>query len=245
MLVTTYRSEEGTMSAILRHRPSPAMIVACVALAIALGGTSYAAIKLPKGSVGTKQLKKNAVTSPKVKNNAITGADVRESSLARVPSAANAINATSASNATHATNADHATSASSATTAGTANAAFSTFRDAAIPLPTNVGTIATLTIPAAGSYVINAKLTAFNVSNTASPNDFCNLTAGADQDTDLFDADGLDIDDQEVVALQLVHHFAAPGQAVLACTDAGAGEVQARFTRITAVQVAQLTDTPF
>ena len=230
------------MRAILRHRPSPAMVVACIALGAALGGTSYAAIRLPAGSVGTKHLKKNAVTSPKVKNNAITGADVRESTLARVPSAANA---TSATNATHATSADNATSASSATTAGTANAAFSTFRDAAIPLPNNIGTIATLTIPAAGSYVINAKLTAFNVSNIESPNDSCDLTAGGDKDTDIFDADGLDIDDAEVVALQLVHQFPAPGQAVLACTDAGAGEVQARFTRITAVQVAQLTNTPF
>jgi hypothetical protein len=244
------------MSAILRHRPSPAMIVACIALAVALGGTSYAAIKLPKNSVGAKQLKKNAITAPKIRrnavtgakvlnnsitgakvlNNSITGADVNEATLAQVPSAANA---------SHATSADQSTSASSAVTAGTANTAFSTFRDAAIPLPTSVGTIATLTIPAAGNYVINAKLTAFNVSSTGSPNDSCDLTAGGDKDTDLFDADGLDIDDQEVVALQLVHHFAAPGQAVLACTDAGAGEVQARFTRITAVQVAQLTNTPF
>ena len=247
------------MSAILRHRPSPAMIVACIALAVALGGTSYAAIKLPTNSVGAKQLRKNAITAPKIRrnavtgakvlsnsitgakvlNNSITGADVNEATVAQVPSAANA---------SHATSADQATSASSAVTAataGTANTAFSTFHDAAIPLPTNVGTIATLTIPAAGNYVINAKLTAFNASNTESPNDSCDLTAGGDKDTDLFDADGLDIDDHEVVALQLVHHFAAPGQAVLACTDAGAGEVQARFTRITAVQVAQLTNTPF
>ena len=70
--------------------PSPAMVVACLALLIALGGTSYAAIKLPKNSVGTKQLKTNAVTSPKVKNDAITGSDVLESTLAKVPSASNA-----------------------------------------------------------------------------------------------------------------------------------------------------------
>jgi len=250
------------MSAILRHRPSPAMIVACIALAVALGGTSYAAIKLPKNSVGAKQLKKNAITAPKIRrnavtgakvlnnsitgakvlNNSITGADVNEATVAQVPSAANASHATSADQATSASS---AVTAVTAVTAATANTAFSTFHDAAIPLPTNVGTIATLTIPAAGNYVINAKLTAFNVSSTESPNDSCDLTAGGDKDTDLFDADGLDIDDHEVVALQLVHHFAAPGQAVLACTDAGAGEVQARFTRITAVQVAQLTNTPF
>jgi hypothetical protein len=44
------------MSSLLRHRPSAAMVVACIALTIALGGTSYAVFKLPAGSVGTKQL---------------------------------------------------------------------------------------------------------------------------------------------------------------------------------------------
>lgn len=106
------------MRTILRRRPSPAMVVACIALAVALGGTSYAAIKLPANSVGTKQLrknaitapklrkssvgpaklKKNAVTSPKVRNNAITGADVNEATLSEVPSAATATNATTANN---------------------------------------------------------------------------------------------------------------------------------------------------
>jgi hypothetical protein len=81
------------MKHLVRLRPSPAMVVACIALTVALGGTSYAAIKLPKNSVGTKQLKRNAVTSPKVKNDAITGADVLESSLAQVPSAATAVTA--------------------------------------------------------------------------------------------------------------------------------------------------------
>lgn len=40
---------------------------------IALGGTGYAAFKLPKNSVGTKQLKKNAA---KLKNGAVTLARV-------------------------------------------------------------------------------------------------------------------------------------------------------------------------
>src|SRR3954471_19798162 len=48
------------------RRPSPAMIVALVALFVALGGGAYAALKLPKHSVGSKQLKKHAVTPPKL-----------------------------------------------------------------------------------------------------------------------------------------------------------------------------------
>jgi hypothetical protein len=39
------------------YRPSPALVVSAVALSVALGGTSYAAIVLPANSVGTKQLK--------------------------------------------------------------------------------------------------------------------------------------------------------------------------------------------
>lgn len=54
------------MRSVLRHRPSPALVIACIALAVSLGGTSYAAIKLPKNSVGTKQLKNGAVTRAKI-----------------------------------------------------------------------------------------------------------------------------------------------------------------------------------
>jgi hypothetical protein len=57
------------------------MVVAMLALIIALGGTSYAAVKLPKGSVGSRELKKNAVTTASIKNSAVTGAKVKADSL--------------------------------------------------------------------------------------------------------------------------------------------------------------------
>jgi hypothetical protein len=69
------------------RRPSPALIIACAALFVALGGTSYAVINLPANSVGTRQLKPDAVTGAKVRRNAITGADVSEATLGKVPSA--------------------------------------------------------------------------------------------------------------------------------------------------------------
>src|SRR5215207_6063743 len=59
--------------------------VALLALFIALGGTSYAAITLPAGSVGTKQLKKNAVTSKKVKNSSLQAKDFAPGSLPAGP----------------------------------------------------------------------------------------------------------------------------------------------------------------
>jgi hypothetical protein len=51
------------------HRPSPALVVACLALLVALSGTGIAAVNaLPRASVGTPQLKTGAVTSIKVKD---------------------------------------------------------------------------------------------------------------------------------------------------------------------------------
>ena len=82
-------------------RPSPAMVVAVVALIAALSGTAYAA--LGKNSVGTRQLKAKAVTSGKIANNAVTsakvaqnsltGADINLSALGTVPSATSAASA--------------------------------------------------------------------------------------------------------------------------------------------------------
>src|SRR3954451_6632618 len=57
------------------HRPSPALVVSVIALSVALGGTSYAAIVLPANSVGNRQIKKNAVTSAKVRNGSLRSAD--------------------------------------------------------------------------------------------------------------------------------------------------------------------------
>ena len=45
--------------------------IALLALFVALGGTSYAALSLPAGSVGTKQLRNGAVTSRKFAKGAV------------------------------------------------------------------------------------------------------------------------------------------------------------------------------
>lgn len=94
--------EKKLLPAFMRRAASPAMVVACLALAVALGGTAWAAA-LPRNSVGTAQLKRNAVTSIKVRNNSLTGADIRESRLGTVP---RAVRATAANSATTATSAN-------------------------------------------------------------------------------------------------------------------------------------------
>ena len=68
----------------LVHRPSPALVVACLALLVSLGGTSFAAAtQLARNSVGTAQLKANAVTNAKIRNNAVNSAKVANRSLLR------------------------------------------------------------------------------------------------------------------------------------------------------------------
>jgi hypothetical protein len=62
------------------------MVVACIALGIALTGTSVAAVTaLAPNSVGTPQIKANAVTGAKVRNRSLTRADFAASSLPRGP----------------------------------------------------------------------------------------------------------------------------------------------------------------
>ncbi len=68
----------------LWRRPSPAMVVACLALLVALSGTGMAAAtQLGRNSVGTLQLKNLAVTNAKIRNNAVNSAKVAPRSLLR------------------------------------------------------------------------------------------------------------------------------------------------------------------
>jgi hypothetical protein len=48
--------------------------IAYAALFVALGGTSYAAVNLPNGSVGTRQIRNSAVTNKKIANGSLTPA---------------------------------------------------------------------------------------------------------------------------------------------------------------------------
>ncbi|MDX6727749.1 MAG: hypothetical protein QOK49_2554 [Baekduia sp.] len=102
-------------------RPSASMVVAFVALLVALGGTSYAVVRLPAQSVTAKHLKNGAVTRAKIKANAVdaskvaanslTGADISEATLTEIPSAQTATRATASDRATTAANSDHASAA--------------------------------------------------------------------------------------------------------------------------------------
>jgi hypothetical protein len=60
------------------------MVVACIALLVALTGTSIAAVsQLAPNSVGPRQLRAGAVTNAKIRNNAINSVKVANRSLLR------------------------------------------------------------------------------------------------------------------------------------------------------------------
>jgi hypothetical protein len=121
------------VKSILRRRPSPALVIALIALFISLSGVAYG---VATGSIDSREIKNNDVRSGDLRNNDIrtkdlrnnevrgldirnstvqgrdvalntlTGDDVNESRLGKVPSAASADTAVAATAAASAGNAD-------------------------------------------------------------------------------------------------------------------------------------------
>jgi hypothetical protein len=59
----------------MRKHLTPSLFISCIALFVALGGASYAAVKIPKNSVGNAQIKNNAVNGAKVKDGSLGAND--------------------------------------------------------------------------------------------------------------------------------------------------------------------------
>jgi hypothetical protein len=64
------------MARIHARRPSAAMLVACVALFVAMGGVGYAAATIDSGDIVN-----NSVRSKDVKNRGLRGGDLRKNTL--------------------------------------------------------------------------------------------------------------------------------------------------------------------
>ena len=109
------------MKSLLSRRPSPALVIACLALFVSLSGVSYGVAtgfidsrEIKNNEVRTKDLRNNDIRTRDLRNNEIrgidirnstiqgrdiginqvTGTDVRESTLQKVPSATAADSAT-------------------------------------------------------------------------------------------------------------------------------------------------------
>ena len=114
------------MKSLLRRRPSPALVVASLALFVSLSGVSYGvatgfidsrelknnqvrSVDLRNNDIRTRDLRNNEIRGLDIRNstvqgrdvalNTITGDDVREDRLQKVPSAATADSATTAASA--------------------------------------------------------------------------------------------------------------------------------------------------
>jgi hypothetical protein len=70
-----------------QHRPSPAMVVALVALVAALGGTAYAA-----GKINGNSIQKQSIGAGKLKKKTLTGYQINTGKLGVVPAAQKANN---------------------------------------------------------------------------------------------------------------------------------------------------------
>jgi hypothetical protein len=63
---------------IFAHRPTPATVISCIALFVALGGVSYG---VATGSIDTREIADNTVRSKDVRNNGIYGRDLRNNEV--------------------------------------------------------------------------------------------------------------------------------------------------------------------
>lgn len=200
------------------------MVVACLALAVALGGTGIAAtVALAPNSVGTAQLKNNAVTTAKVANGTLLKADFKAGQVpagARGPAGAPGA----------------AGPAGAAGTAGPAGPsdAYSRFLNGPIAVPAASTTLANLSIPQAGKYAIWAKA---YFTSSGSGIATCQLVAGGDSDQGVVYAATAAPED---MSTNVVHEFAAAGSVDFKCATPGA--LQANFIKITAIKVGNLTN---
>jgi hypothetical protein len=68
----------------LVKRPSPAMVVAMIALFVAMGGVGLAASQLPKNSVGARHIKTNAVRAAEIRDEAVRSKEIADGGVAAV-----------------------------------------------------------------------------------------------------------------------------------------------------------------
>ena len=211
----------------IRSLPSPALVIAAIALIVAVGGGTFAI-----ASGGDSHIKK--IADKEIKKKA-PDLSVKKAKTAK--------------EADHATSADSATKADSATTAGTANAAFNGFHNSGISMPNTLGAqanpIVTLPVTKAGTYVILATLQG-NQQGTTGDLAQCVLAAGGNSDESDVNVPATGSHEAQM-AMQTTHTFSAAGNVTLSCTDLGNtnSDIQAQNIRITAIQVASLTSNSF
>jgi hypothetical protein len=213
-----------------RPRMSPAMAVALLALFVALGSGSYAAVQ---ARIGSAQIIDNSILSRDVHDGTLQSADVRDGTLSGADVADGSLESADVRDGTL---------TASDLAPGLLADGFSTFKNTfrLTTGPNVVVPVTHLNLPA-GSYVIFAKLwTSFPASFLAETVE-CDLRAGGDSDRIWDSHDGILA--YSSVALNVVHQFTGPGTADLNCGHVfTAGDTTLLDIKITAIRLATVSN---
>jgi hypothetical protein len=203
-------------------RPSAAMLVASAALFAALGGTSYAALKITgdnvaNGTLTGVDLANKSIGPKKLKPDSIGGTRVKESTLGTVPSAEHATSADSALDADNAVKA-----ADSDKLDGLDSGAFMKHMNrlyeanvSSIPNFGDGAILGTLDAVPAGSYLVSAKF-GYDNDGAAQEIEHCTLhVPGADDTLQIFP------EQMETVVLQEAVTSSSDFSATVTCTGDG------------------------
>ena len=217
------------------RRPSPALVVASMALLVALGGTGYAAANLPANSVGPAQLKAGAVTNSKIASNAVTSSKVKAHSLLKSDFETGQIprGAVGPPGPPGAPGVQGSQGPPGVQGLPGPSLAYASSNSGPSSVPDTLTTLASLSVSQPGNYVIWAKGWA---TGTSDLDVTCKLVAGTDTDTTKVHAFHI----AQSVSAMLVHQFTSSGIVQLQCVSSDANAETMNSMRIVAIQVGSL-----
>ncbi len=200
------------MRSISLRRPSASMIVSCVALFAALGGSSYAAVKITGKEIANHTLsgidvKKRSLGPTTIKSNSLGGAQINESKLGPVP------------------NADTLDGIDSTGFMKSTQRLFEASADT-VDNFTSGATLVQLNQVPAGSYLVSAKLT-YDNDGASGVSETCTLEVpGVNDTTELYPAN------TEMVTLQKAVNAGAAFDASVSCTSEGNDDALGKISLI-------------
>ncbi len=210
------------------QRPSPALVVASIALFVSLGGVGYAA-----ATIDGADIENRTISGKKLKDRAVTIKKINKKTLSSLRGGTGPQGPPGPQGS--------AGPAGQTGTRGPSDAF-----QAATPGPVDVGDLSmtqvlTLDLPAAGSYVLSSKL---YLNNDAGTDTFmeCQLAAGSSTDVAATGiAPDTGEDDHRTIGNLLAVTTDAPTSATLSCHRYAGGATVATDARIVAIRVGSLT----
>jgi hypothetical protein len=205
--------------------------VSYLALFVALGGTSYAAVKLPRNSVGSRQLRNNVVTSRKVRDHSLLARDFKDHQLpagrqgkagpAGPQGAAGGPGPQGSRGATGLTGPKGATGATGSQ--GPAGPVNVLYKAQSSPVSTSgTATIATISLPA-GKWLLTGHVVADDSSSTAAAEPACSIaTVGPNPiftNAKAFLQPHSGSEQPQTLSVEGISNSAADGTAELDCTE--------------------------